>query len=949
MRQWQLGLDSIAAILRPGTLWFRDLSPADKAAAREYKAEAMVASVMSFDHWYLEPTVENGITVHDPMFYGTWHAKTPEFHKIIYRALAMHKASIVVGPRGSAKTYATLKPIMLFMVSRPGYEILYGTSKQAIGKDKADRIRFQLYNNSLLQDDWSREYGIPLRPKRGDAPSGIESFVLTNRARFGVTAAGAIQRGMRPNLYDLDDPEYDPDASTDMGVLRQAMETLIFKIGMPMLSRPDAKIIWPGTFISQRHYLWMAMQTREITENGKTRRVSLDPRFDHWHRYHIKAVEVGPDGKERSCWPEGWPIDEAEKVRLKLPEEVETIPQIRARVGESSWAAEYMGEPGSGEGSHFGELNEEKHGWWIEEGTADDLLTTKPCMSQAMIVWKSGDKTMRMTLQEFCRRYARFITMDTSYTHKPDSDFKALAVLTLTDQNDLFVLDGWQGRTPQGTLVQEGIRAADRWGAGSIHPEAIKEGKNLCYELGEVVRTKACTEFGVLTLPAIVPFNPGVLDKGTKIGALLWRFEQGKIKLPVRSRHLDKWKPLFDQIGGFNPNADDLGLTNDDFLDCFPSETPITLRRGQVPICEVKIGDEAMTRDGWRRVLRVIRKGPRRVISRFGITATPEHRIWTKNRGWARLDSLAHDDIIIVCQNPQSKSSYSTEKNTDGGPTPNGGIFESTSGIIPSSSGLPVLCTLTCGELLTANHPTDFTSTTKTEIPSIITSPTSLASRPHSITPNTPPNDLLPVNSPSDWPGSRGCEQLDPAGSLSATSVKSCLPRSSPGGTSIVLPGVPVGKSAASGVQPIENDQTKTPDCGGNEIPKKHGLPKNDGGRETPKRCEIKSGDTIDENEVETWDLTVEHTHEFFAGGVLVHNCLAMGPLIGQRARPLKLPEEKSRSLLDLFRKGEVKDAVGLPLFAHLESTLTEDDITAHLDARARRGKSGTGPAEGNV
>jgi hypothetical protein len=91
-------------------------------------------------------------------------------------------------------------------------------------------------------------------------------MILNNGSWLRLLSASSKQRGGRPRRYRLDDPEYDPKSSTPMSVLRAYMDELLFKIVIPMVTRPDTGVDWVGTFVSKRHYLWHAMQTDETPE-----------------------------------------------------------------------------------------------------------------------------------------------------------------------------------------------------------------------------------------------------------------------------------------------------------------------------------------------------------------------------------------------------------------------------------------------------------------------------------------------------------------------------------------------------------------------------------------------------------------------------------------------------------------------------------------------------------
>jgi hypothetical protein len=108
---------------------------------------------------------------------------------------------------------------------------------------------------------------------------------------------------------------------------------------------------------------------------------------------------------------------------------------------------------------------------------------------------------------------------------------------------------------------------ADRWRCPTVHPEVIKQGVSLFNALNSIVSTRANDMAGVEHLPKIVKLNPGMAEKQDKIAGLQFRFEHGKIKLPLWRREQLPWRHLFDQIESFNPEAQDGGLEKDDCID----------------------------------------------------------------------------------------------------------------------------------------------------------------------------------------------------------------------------------------------------------------------------------------------------------------------------------------------------------------------------------------------
>lgn len=84
---------------------------------------------------------------------------------------------------------------------------------------------------------------------------------------------------------------------------------------------------------------------------------------------------------------------------------------------------------------------------------------------------------------------------------------------------------------------------------------------------------------------------------------------------------------------------------------CMVLNTPITTKRGEIPIQKVVIGDQVMTRDGWRDVTNSINTGNQECVTvRFAsgrvITCTPWHPVWT-SAGWVKASRLTVGTHVI--------------------------------------------------------------------------------------------------------------------------------------------------------------------------------------------------------------------------------------------------------------------------------------------------------------
>lgn len=96
---------------------------------------------------------------------------------------------------------------------------------------------------------------------------------------------------------------------------------------------------------------------------------------------------------------------------------------------------------------------------------------------------------------------------------------------------------------------------------------------------------------------------------------------------------------------------------------CVAEGSLIWTRRGDVPVESVVVGDEVMTRAGWKRVLwSGVTDVDRDVVYVAGLRCTPDHQVYTQ-RGFVRADALRYGDEIIMEGSAWSRLSNGTDIN----------------------------------------------------------------------------------------------------------------------------------------------------------------------------------------------------------------------------------------------------------------------------------------------
>jgi hypothetical protein len=86
-------------------------------------------------------------------------------------------------------------------------------------------------------------------------------------------------------------------------------------------------------------------------------------------------------------------------------------------------------------------------------------------------------------------------------------------------------------------------------------------------------------------------------------------------------------------------------------VQCLAEGTGVTTRRGEVPIQNVKLSDEVMTRKGWRPVQHITDMGTKETLNielsnGRTLRATSDHRVWADGE-WTRADELLVGSILL--------------------------------------------------------------------------------------------------------------------------------------------------------------------------------------------------------------------------------------------------------------------------------------------------------------
>lgn len=318
--------------------------------------------------------------------------------------------------------------------------------------------------------------------------------------------------------------------------------------------------------------------------------------------------------------------------------------------------------------------------------------------------------------------------------------------------------------------------------------------------------------------------------------------------------------------------------------DCIAEGSLILTRRGEVPIEHVVAGDEVWTRAGWRKVLKAWMKSPSAEVVEMTLSngaklrLTPDHRVLT-SEGWKEARETRRNAVYFAsCKsNALSLTGFTI-----------GGIQRVHTALTGCTTKLPRLryarviagiCTKPFGRKRTGEYLTGAISTIRTATLWIIgwrtlsalllpntaesTTPQSEGKRQGRTSPESGHCQRHGILARKGWLGTQSGASLTPsvnqlsAGVCSAERLTERSPQRSPG---IALT---TARRRLGGLLAWTTSQERA---------KSAAAPTWRTG--TPKQSVATVAAVEPAGYAPVYDLTVEGQHEFYANGVLVHNCL---------------------------------------------------------------------------
>lgn len=299
-----------------------------------------------------------------------------------------------------------------------------------------------------------------------------------------------------------------------------------------------------------------------------------------------------------------------------------------------------------------------------------------------------------------------FGTCDPAASSKTSADYTVVSAWAITPRGDLIwvACDRFQAQIPD--ICPRLLAFYRTWRLKELGIEAIAANAGV-YQTA-------------MRLPmAVVPLNKGAVDKLVHATPAINLVATGRVWLPAPGEQpgfpLAEVESELTRFTG-NDKEDD----HDDI--CLAGETLVTTDRGDVPINTVRPGDKALTRLGFKTISAMRMTSPLTRVLRVSLAdgrelvGTPAHKVFVNGRGFVRLDTLSYADCVLTWNHHAPKPLCSTASLTDATHAPRDGLTGFTFRPTPRIARLPGICTETSGSFTTGQFRTATKSTTQTAI-----------------------------------------------------------------------------------------------------------------------------------------------------------------------------------------------------------------------------------------
>lgn len=445
----------------------------------------------------------------------------------------------------------------------------------------AERILFDvilnLQTNKLIVSDFGHLYNAK-RDENETTQKRVNNFVTNHGVRVEAHSTGKSVRGrlhgnQRPDFLLLDD--FETNDTKDSKLTTDSIIAHIdeFKSGLDS----SANVLYLGNL---------------ITEHGSVNTLYERAKIDH--RLKVRQIDAETDGKP--TWDTKYTMTDIEadlKNEGLTENKFVSLEDKKRQLGSLVYSAEMMNTPVS-----------EKSGIFKKE------------MFKYI---KREDLEKKNT--------RKFATIDSALSKNAESDATGV-VRNYVDEQNFWHVSGKEYRiNPKGLIDLIFQLYDENMEVIGIETTAFTQAIQPFFE-------DECRKRG--KYPHIVQLKHGGVMKETRIQALVPYYESKSIY------HIEgECASLEQQLYKFPMGKHD---------DVCPFEDTLILTdKGDVKIKDIKIGDMVLKRKGYRPVIAHAKTGTKEVLTRLNLSMTPNHKVYTE-RGWISLDKLLVSDIITVCE-----------------------------------------------------------------------------------------------------------------------------------------------------------------------------------------------------------------------------------------------------------------------------------------------------------
>ena len=462
-----------------------------------------------------------------PGFFYHNYSPSPAFHFEAICDVGKYARNLLAAPRGFAKSVILGTELPMFLLlTKPYYRIIMSMATDKLIEARFDIIMRQFTENEFIRED----FGI-LKPKRGDAIWNRHHIQLMNGSKLEGFSVTGRKRGARPDMFILDDPEYDPESDSEESslILKEKFETFLFRQVIPMLE-PESSIFWVGTMIGRRSFLYHACQGE-------------DPRFRFWNRKILKSLYVDPSDptKKSILWAGKW-----SEASLNARKE---------EIGNSAFMAEYQNDPTSMEEKTL-RIDRLKNEYLIQD-FEEEIQVRSPLTSPVEVCYHLFNPTTKkwalnkIPANKLYQGMFRIITFDPARGLSPHNDYACITVLGFDSENCMWILDMWMGRAKEEALLNNIYKLGMKWQPRVLGIESISMQIQIVDSMKILLEERKVGGWMPKVMPVDYMINKKRKSKADRIATLEWRFTAGKIKYP---HHLSsKWpiRELYAQTRDF--------------------------------------------------------------------------------------------------------------------------------------------------------------------------------------------------------------------------------------------------------------------------------------------------------------------------------------------------------------------------------------------------------------